>query len=50
MFAYVGQDKKGQSYKSVQERHVWEDKYTGWLDRWMGGWNRMGRKDDQRTN
>lgn len=23
---------------------------AGWLGRWMGGWNRMEKKDDQRTN
>lgn len=20
----------------MRDRHVWENKYTGWLDRWLG--------------
>lgn len=28
---------EGQSYKSLRDGRVWEDKYSGWLlDRWMG--------------
>ena len=38
MFEYVGQDEtEGQRYKSMRDRCVQEDKYTGWLDRQMDG-------------
>lgn len=40
MFEYVGQDEtEGQSYKSMRDRRVQEDKYTGWLDRQIDGWD-----------
>lgn len=40
------------SYKSLRDRHVWEDKYSGWLARSMDGmrgWDRMTREQTVRA-